>query len=69
MENLHDLKDILENLIEDLETEIETCYYLLENELYENVLDKMNNLTDSIEAVKAISMALKNYQHIFGAGS
>ena len=69
MENLHDLKNILQNLMEDLEEEIVSCQYLLENDLFENITDKMAILTDSIEAAKAISVALKSYQHLFGAGS
>jgi len=69
MENLHDLKDILHNIIENLEDEIISCKYLLENELYEYVLDKMETLEDSIEAIKAISITLRNYQKYFDAGS
>ncbi|MHA1269690.1 MAG: hypothetical protein ACTSPY_07855 [Candidatus Helarchaeota archaeon] len=69
MENLQDLKDILQNLMEDLEEEIEACKMLLANELYDNIVDKMGILLDSLEAAKAISVALKNYQRLFGAGS
>ncbi|MHA1230459.1 MAG: hypothetical protein ACTSRP_06025 [Candidatus Helarchaeota archaeon] len=69
MENFHDLKDILQNLIEDLEEEIENCKMLLAHELFDNIVDKMSMLTDSLEAAKVISLALRDYQQIFGAGS
>ena len=55
MENLYDLKDILQNLMEDLEEEIADCKMLLANELYDNIADKIATLTDSLEAAKAIS--------------
>ncbi|MBD3230922.1 MAG: hypothetical protein GF329_22275 [Candidatus Lokiarchaeota archaeon] len=69
MENLNNLKDILVNLVENLESEIASCKYLVDNGFYDNVFDKMNEMTDSLEAAKAISMALKNYQNLFPAGS
>lgn len=69
MENLNNLKDILKSLVINIETEIVSCKNLVDNEFYDSVFDKMNGMTDSLEAAKAISMALKNYQKLFPAGS